>query len=68
MTPDLKVRQKARDRLRAQGITIAQFAREHGYPVVSVYRVLDGKYRGDYGRAHEIAIALGIKPSHQQAA
>lgn len=68
MTPDLEIRKKARQNLREQGITIAQFAREHNYPVVEVYRVLDGKYKGFYGRAHDIAVALGIKSPQQQAA
>lgn len=60
MAPDLKIREQARQRLREQGITIAQFARDNGFPVVDVYRVLDGKYKGHYGRAHQIATTLGI--------
>lgn len=68
MTPDLEIRKKARQSLRAQGITIAQFAREHNYPVVEVYRVLDGKYKGFYGRAYQIAVDLGIVEASKQKA
>lgn len=68
MSPDLEIRKKARQNLRAQGITIAQFARENNYPVVEVYRVLDGKYKGFYGRAYQIAIDLGIVEHKRQKA
>lgn len=68
MTPDLKSREHARQRLRAQGITIAQFAREYNHPVAEVYRVLSGKYHGYYGRAHQIAVDLKIIKSENKRA
>jgi len=55
-------------RLRAEGITITQWAREHGYDRVAVYRVLGGQYRGHYGEAHEIAVKLGLKSEPEKLA
>lgn len=48
-------------RFKAEGITIAQWARQHGFSVVMVYRVLDGKVKGAWGDAYKIAVALGLK-------
>lgn len=56
MTPD-EVRQK----LRSQGKTLTDFANEHGYRRDAVYRVMSGKDKAWYGRAHEIATKLGLK-------
>ncbi len=48
-------------RLRRQGKTITQWAEEHQYPRVAVYRVLNGIDKAHFGRAHEIAVKLGLK-------
>ncbi len=56
MTP-IQVKAK----FRREGKTITQFAQEHGYSRNSVYRVLNGFDKGNYGRAHEIAVKLGLK-------
>ena len=52
---------QVRQRLRARGVTITAWARERGYDREAVYRVLNGKDKAHYGRAHEIAVALGLK-------
>ncbi len=57
MTPE-----KVKARLREQGKPISQWAKEHGFPARAVYRVLEGIDKGHYGQAHEIAVALGLKP------
>lgn len=46
----------------AKGITVADFAREHGFkdPTV-VYQVLGGHRRGRRGEAHRAAVLLGLK-------
>ena len=54
--------------LRAQGKTISQWAAEHGFPVRAVYRVLNGLDKGNFGRAHDIAIAAGLKAAPEQLA
>lgn len=55
-------------RFRQEGKTIAQWAEENGYKRGSVYRVLNGFDKAHYGRAHEIAVKLGMKKTEQLAA
>ena len=55
-------------RLRRQGKTITKWASENGYPRVAVYRVLNGIDKAHFGRAHEIAVKLGLKHPDQLAA
>lgn len=55
-------------RLRSQGKTIRQWAEEHNFPPGAVYRVLNGVDKANFGRAHDIAVAAGIKQSDQQLA
>ncbi len=50
-----------------RGQTLTAWAAERGYPRQAVYRVLAGQDKATYGRAHEIAVALGMKdptPEH----
>jgi gp16 family phage-associated protein len=49
--------------LRSQGKTIRQWADEHGFPPRAVYRVLNGLDKAHFGRAHDIAVAAGLKDS-----
>jgi gp16 family phage-associated protein len=66
MTPE-----QVKTKLRAEGITITQWAKEHGYPRDAVYRVLNGVEKAAYGRGHQIAVDLGLKsrpdPEHAAA-
>ncbi|MBF0192083.1 MAG: DNA-binding protein [Magnetococcales bacterium] len=48
---------------RRRGITVTQWARENNFPLQDVYRVLNGRLKAHYGRAHEIAVRLGMKPA-----
>lgn len=59
---------KIKAQLRAQGKTLTQWSEEHGYPRSAVYRVLNGVDKAHYGRAHEIAVKIGLKPQEQIAA
>lgn len=43
------------------GISVSQFAREHGFSRAIVYELLAGRKRGLRGQAHNIAVALGMK-------
>ncbi|MCP1289756.1 DNA-binding protein [Chromobacterium sp. S0633] len=52
-------------KFRREGRTFTQFAQEHGYTRNAVYRVLNGFDKGNYGKAHEIAVKLGLKSSDQ---
>lgn len=59
--------EQVKQRLRMQGITITQWAEARGYPRQEVYRVLNGQNKGRFGRGHEIAVALGMKPPIDQS-
>lgn len=48
-------------KLREEGKTIPQWAKEHGFPVRAVRAVVYGHNKGHYGQAHIIAVALGLK-------
>ncbi len=52
--------------LRSQGKTINQWAKENGFPPASVYRVLNGVDKGNFGRAHDIAVKAGIKSTQPE--
>lgn len=43
-----------------KGITVTQWARDHGFPPNAVYQVLNGFARGYHGQAYKIAVALGL--------
>lgn len=47
----------------AKGITISQWARDHNYTPREVSLVLNGQVKGNYGKGHDIAVALGLKPA-----
>ncbi len=48
-------------KFRREGRTFSQLAAERGWPRNAVYRVLNGQDKANYGRAHEIAVVLGLK-------
>jgi len=52
---------QVRQRLRQRGTTITRWAEENGFDIRAVYRVLSGSDKAHYGRAHNIAVALGMK-------
>lgn len=53
--------EQAKARLKANGVTIKAWAEENGFPVTSVRAIISGHNKGNYGQAHKIAVALGIK-------
>lgn len=56
MTPD-----QVRAKLKREGKTIKTWAEERGYAPNRVYRILGGFEKCDYGKSHDIAVALGLK-------
>lgn len=62
MTPE-QVKQKFRQR----GETFSQWARDNGYQVNRVLRILNGFDKAYYGKGHEIAVKLGLKPGRNGA-
>ncbi|HEY1129606.1 MAG TPA: DNA-binding protein [Roseateles sp.] len=53
--------EQVKQRLRMQGTTTTQWAEARGYTRNEVYRVLNGQAKAHYGKAHDIAVALGMK-------
>jgi len=51
-----------------RGVTFTEWALANGYTRNEVYRVLNGQAKAHYGRAHEIAVKLGMKPDPDQLA
>lgn len=62
----MKTPEQVKAEFLASGITISQWARTHNYTPRDVSLVLNGQIKGRYGRGHDIAVALGIKPSAEQ--
>ena len=57
-TPD-----QVRERFRREGKALSDWAKENGYRPEQVYRVMAGINKGYYGKAHVIAVKLGLKPN-----
>lgn len=64
MTPE-----EVKAAFRQRGETFTDWAKEHGYRLNHVYRILNGIEKGTRGKGHEIAVKLGLKPQpNKQAA
>ncbi len=50
------------------GLSIADWARERGYNVRTVYAVLNGELKARRGIGHKIAVDAGLKGRLQKAA
>lgn len=59
---------QVKENFRQVGKTITQWASENGYTRNEVYRVLNGQSKANYGKAHDIAVKLGLKSSEACAA
>ena len=55
-TPD-QVKQEFID----SGVPVAVWAAKNNFIPQEVYKVLNGQSKGNFGRAHQIAVALGLK-------
>lgn len=51
----------ARERLQRQGISAADWAKQHGLTPSTVYAVINGQKKCLRGEAHRAAVLLGIK-------
>ena len=51
-----------------RGITFTDWAAANGYKRSEVYRVLNGQAKAHYGKAHEIAVKLGLKADPEKLA
>jgi len=58
---DVKTAEQIKQDFGDKGLTFADWARKHGYTPTKVYRVLNSLDKGKRGKAHEIAVRLGLK-------
>lgn len=51
-----------------RGESVMDWARQHGFDrdMAAVYRVLNGQSPARRGKHHQIAVKLGLKPSHSK--
>lgn len=52
---------QVKESFRQAGQTFTEWAVQNGYTRNEVYRVLNGQAKANYGKAHEIAVKLGLK-------
>ena len=57
----MKTHQQVKAEFSYRGVSIAEWARENGYKLQSVYDVINGKRRATRGISHDIAVKLGLK-------
>lgn len=58
-----KTADQVKAEFKSSGNTVTKWAVEKGFNPNSVYQVLNGFSKGNYGKAHDIAVALGMKVS-----
>jgi len=54
--------------LKARGETLSDFCRKHGLDLDAAYMVTKGRTKGRFGKAHQVYVALGLKPGAPQQA
>ncbi|MEY2689207.1 MAG: hypothetical protein RL375_3405 [Pseudomonadota bacterium] len=59
-----KTPEQVRAEFRAAGISVAEWARTHGFNRMTVVDLLRGTQQGLRGEAHRAAVALGMKVGH----
>ena len=60
--------QQVVERFQAEGVSIAAWAREHGFKPFLVYQVLRSRNIPVRGQCHEIAVALNLKVGKRRSA
>jgi len=53
--------EQVKTNLRAQGLTVKAWAEQNNFDYDTVSKVIQGVRKGNYGRGHKIAVALGLK-------
>lgn len=56
-----KTRKQVLKDLRRKGISIAELSRRIGYDRMTVYHVLHSDKPCNFGKSHNVAVALGLK-------
>ena len=60
-TTTVRTPTEVRNWLDRHGVTIAEWARAHGFSPAVVSGLLLGRSRGRWGQAHDAAVALGLR-------
>lgn len=63
----MKTLKEAADQFRKAGIAVSAWSRQNGFKAYQVRDVLRGKSKGNFGEAHKIAVALGIKDCYDSS-
>ncbi|AYO54935.1 DNA-binding protein [Acinetobacter wuhouensis] len=58
---NLKTPEQVKQEFINAGTIVSDWAAQRNFTPQEVYKVLNGQSKGNYGRAHEIAVALGLK-------
>ncbi len=61
MTTEVITPEQLKAKFAAEGRTFSAWAEERGYSRFDVYRVINGMAKGRRGKAHQIAVELGLK-------
>jgi hypothetical protein len=59
---------KVKQRFRNEGKTIKSWCEERGYDPTYVSRILNGSIKANRGKAHQIAVEIGLKPKDAASA
>lgn len=57
----LRTADEAREALKRQGVSISSWAIANGFSTTQVFEVLAGRNKATRGKAHNIAVRLGLK-------
>lgn len=60
-TKKTKTPDQVRAELERRGITLAEWSRQHGADYQTVRDLLAGRAKGRTGKAHRVAVLLGLK-------
>lgn len=60
-TKKLKTPEQIKEEFRRTGKTLAEWARENNFDYPIVLGVMNGQMKGHFGKAHKVAVALGMK-------
>ncbi|MDY0748725.1 DNA-binding protein [Paucibacter sp. R3-3] len=61
MAPTASERERVKAWFEAAGLSVTDWANEHGFDRAQVYAFLNGRTSGRRGVAHQIAVALRLK-------
>ena len=63
MHAQTRTSEEVRDWFYRHGVSVADWARAHGYSATIVAAVLAGRSKGNRGQGHLVSVALGLKPA-----